>query len=209
MGLFSWLFKRKKKDEAIAQEPQRHFCEERPERYKTTKSSTNNLAENQITIDEVIVESSVAEEESADKIVSDKNTKSVKVKGFKGAFDIKRSKDGRYVFNLFAANKMIVATSRVYSSAQNALSGINSVITNAERANVEDQSLKQFTAQPFPKWEIYIDKEGKFRFRLRASNGTCILRSQGYTQKSTCKSGIDSVIRNCKTAKIDKTYLNK
>lgn len=215
MGLFSWLFGKKKKDTA-GDEPQRHFREERPSRSKKQEIAENVEAEKTVENDaeaaceavEAPVEES-ADEAVASEILEDKGTKSVKVKGYTGAFDIKRSRDGRYVFNLFAANKMIVATSRVYSSSKNALIGINSVITNAERANVEDRSLKSFVTQPFPKWEIYIDREGKFRFRLRATNGTCILRSQGYTQKSTCKSGIESVIRTCKTAKIDKSYLKK
>ena len=206
MGLFSWLFGRKKNAPEVDEKPQRHFCEERPKRAKTRK---NNIAENQITITDMVDKLVEDDEREIEDIANERDLKSVKVKGYSGAFDVKKSRDGRYVFNLIASNKMTVATSRVYSSATNALGGINSVIANAERACIEDQSLKQFVRQPFPKWEIYIDKEGKFRFRLRASNGTTILRSQGYTQKTACKNGIDSVIRHAKSAKIDKTYLNK
>ena len=148
-------------------------------------------------------------EAEADKISEDKNAETVKVKGYGGAFDIKKSKDGRYVFNLYAANHVIVATSQIYSSSQSAMIGIKSIIANAERANVEDQTLKQYQSQPFPKWEIYVDKGGQFRWRLLATNGSCILHSQGYTQKSTCKKGIESVIRTAKSAKIDKSYLEK
>ncbi|MBQ4071890.1 MAG: YegP family protein [Clostridia bacterium] len=206
MGLFSW-FKRKKKKDSEAAPQQRHFCEERPKRERKKNSSAKSTAEEQIEIVDIIEESSAEEVEAAEKIASDKEAKSVRLKGFSGAFDVKRSRDGRYVFNLIAANKMTVATSRVYSSAQNALSGIGSVITNAPLAELEDQTLKAYERRSFPKWEIYIDREGKFRFRLRASNGTTILRSQGYTQKSTCKSGIESVIKHCKSARIDKSYL--
>ena len=206
MGFFSWLKKRKKQENAPEQS-QRHFCEERPRRKRSNKNGTNIAAEEQIEIVDIIEESGVEEVEAAEEIATDKEAKSVKLKGFSGAFDVKRSRDGRYVFNLVAANKMIVATSRVYASAQNALSGIASVVTNAPTADLEDQTLKQFERRSFPKWEVYIDREGKFRFRLRASNGTCILRSQGYTQKSACKSGIESVIKHCKSARIDKSYL--
>ena len=131
----------------------------------------------------------------------------MKTKVFGGAFEIKKSKDGRFVFNLYAANHVIVATSQVYSSSQSAVNGINSVIANAEKAAIEDQTLKNFTPQSFPKWEIYIDKAGQFRFRLLASNGSCICHSQGYTQKSTCKKGIESIIKTSKKAEIDKAYL--
>ena len=147
--------------------------------------------------------------ENADKISADSTSKKVKVHGYGGAFEIKKSKDGRFVFNLFAANKVIVATSQIYSSPQSAITGINSVVANAEKAAIEDQTLKSFTPQSFPKWEIYIDKGGQFRFRLLATNGSCICHSQGYTQKSTCKKGIESIIRTVKSAKIDKAYLKK
>ena len=47
------------------------------------------------------------------------------------------------------------------------------------------------------KFEIYKDKGGKFRFRLKAANGETILASQGYKSKSGCKNGIASVQKNC------------
>ena len=125
------------------------------------------------------------------------------------SFEIKKSKDGRFVFNLFASNNVIIATSQVYSSTQSAINGVNSVIANAETAKIEDQTLKNFVPQSYPKWEIYKDKAGDFRFRLSAANGNCICHSQGYTSKANCKKGIESIIRNTKTAKIEKTYLKK
>ena len=118
-----------------------------------------------------------------------------------GKFEIKKSKDDRYVFNLYAANKVIVATSQVYSSS--------SVIENAAKAPVEDQTLKSYDTLPYPKWEIYQDKGGQYRFRLNASNGSCICHSQGYTSKASCKNGIESIIRTAKDAEIDKSYLKK
>jgi len=46
------------------------------------------------------------------------------------------------------------------------------------------------------KFEIYNDKRGEFRFRLKAGNGQAILASQGYNAKSGCMNGIDSVRKN-------------
>ncbi|MEW8143421.1 MAG: YegP family protein [Candidatus Thiodiazotropha endolucinida] len=46
------------------------------------------------------------------------------------------------------------------------------------------------------KFEIYQDKRGEFRFRLKASNGQNILASEGYKAKSSCTNGIDSVKKN-------------
>ncbi len=126
-----------------------------------------------------------------------------------GFFEIKKSKDSRYVFNLYASNKVIIATSQIYSSASAAINGIKSVKANAEIAGIEDQTLKSYTTLPFPKWEIYQDKGGDYRFRLSASNGSCVCHSQGYTSKANCKNGIQSIIRTAKNAEIDKAYLIK
>lgn len=124
-------------------------------------------------------------------------------------FEIKKAKDGRFVFNLYASNHVIVATSQIYSTSQAAVNGINSVITNAKKAPIEDTTLKKFEAQSFPKWEIYLDKSEQFRFRLYAPNGSCICHSQGYTSKANCKNGIASIIKSCENHEITKAYLNK
>ena len=46
------------------------------------------------------------------------------------------------------------------------------------------------------KFEIYKDKRGEFRFRLKASNGQIILASEGYKAKPGCTNGIESVRKN-------------
>ncbi len=46
------------------------------------------------------------------------------------------------------------------------------------------------------KFEIFKDKEGKFRFRLKSGNGQTIIASQGYTTKTSCLNGIASVKKN-------------
>ena len=56
------------------------------------------------------------------------------------------------------------------------------------------------------KFEIYKDKKGEFRFRLKASNGENILASEGYSSKSSCKNGIESVKKNSKD---DSRYARK
>lgn len=56
------------------------------------------------------------------------------------------------------------------------------------------------------KFELYKDKAGEFRFRLKASNGEIILVSEGYAQKAGCKNGIESVRKNSTNpARFDKT----
>lgn len=46
------------------------------------------------------------------------------------------------------------------------------------------------------KFEIYKDKGGEFRFRLKAANGQNILASEGYKAKPSCTNGIESVRKN-------------
>lgn len=46
------------------------------------------------------------------------------------------------------------------------------------------------------KFEIFKDKKGEFRFRLKASNGQIILASEGYKAKTGAKNGIASVRKN-------------
>lgn len=46
------------------------------------------------------------------------------------------------------------------------------------------------------KFELYKDKAGEFRFRLKAGNGEIILASEGYKQKASAKNGIESVRKN-------------
>tara|TARA_A100001035_G_scaffold217213_1_gene177104 strand:- start:2044 stop:2358 length:315 start_codon:yes stop_codon:yes gene_type:complete len=58
-------------------------------------------------------------------------------------------------------------------------------------------------------FEIYKDKSGKFRFRLKAKNGEIICASQSYTTKSACTKGAKSLILNAKKKKSFKVLKNK
>ena len=125
-------------------------------------------------------------------------------------FDIKRTKDNRFVFNLYSSNQVLIATSQVYSSSQAAMNGVKSVMANAKEAEIEDLSLKVVTPKSFPKWEIYIDKAGEYRYRLLATNGQCITHAKaGYAHKSSCKRAIESIVRLACDANVDKSYLAK
>ena len=49
---------------------------------------------------------------------------------------------------------------------------------------------------------MYADKAGKCRWRLKASNGEIIATSEGYSSKTSCKNGIESVKKNAPIAEI-------
>jgi uncharacterized protein YegP (UPF0339 family) len=52
---------------------------------------------------------------------------------------------------------------------------------------------------PLGKFEVYKDVAGKFRWRLRASNGQEIASGQGYESKEDCMEGIKSVKKNARS----------
>lgn len=118
-----------------------------------------------------------------------------------GKFVIKKS-DAGCRFNLVAGNGQVIGTSQVYKSMDACKNGIESVKTNAAVAGIEDQTKEGFTELKNPKFEIYKDKSGEFRFRLTAKNGQNILASEGYTQLAGCMNGIESVKTNSADAEI-------
>ena len=120
-----------------------------------------------------------------------------------GKFVIKQAKTG-FMFNLKAGNGEVIATSEVYSTMDACKNGVASVQKNAPIAAIEDQTVKDFETQKNPKFEIYADKRGEFRFRLKAANGQIVAVGEGYKAKASCKNGIESVRKNAAEGKIEK-----
>lgn len=105
-------------------------------------------------------------------------------------------------FDLKAANGQTIATSEVYTAKNVCLKGIQSVRKNAPAAKWEDQTQEGFRSVTNPKFEMYRDKAGEFRFRLKARNGEIIATSEGYSSKAACENGIESVRKNAPIAEI-------
>jgi hypothetical protein len=53
------------------------------------------------------------------------------------------------------------------------------------------------------RFEWFADKNGKFRFRLKAPNGEIIAASEAYNTKDACLNGIDSVKKNAPDASVN------
>ena len=120
-----------------------------------------------------------------------------------GKFVIKDGKDGKPSFNLVAGNGQVIGRSQQYASLKTCKAGIASVRKNCD-AHVEDQTVEGYETLKHPKFEIYTDKAGEFRFRLKAANGENILASEGYKAKASCINGIESVGKNAPEAEIVK-----
>jgi len=52
------------------------------------------------------------------------------------------------------------------------------------------------------KFEVYKDKADEFRFRFKASNGETMFSSQGYKQKRSALSAIESIQKNAPGAEV-------
>ena len=118
-----------------------------------------------------------------------------------GKFVIRKTNTG-IKFDLKAGNGEVIATSEVYASAAACRKGIASVQKNAPAAAVENQTAEDYKVEKHPKFEIYTDKAGEFRFRLKATNGQIIAISEGYKAMASCMNGIESVKKNAVDAKI-------
>lgn len=118
-----------------------------------------------------------------------------------GKFVIRKTGTG-IKFDLKAGNGEVIATSEVYSGIDACRNGIASVQKNAPAAPVENQTVEGYATEKNPKFEVYNDKAGEFRFRLKASNGQIIAVSEGYKALAGCMNGIESVKKNAPDAEI-------
>ena len=110
-----------------------------------------------------------------------------------GKFVIKQTNTG-FTISLKAGNGEVIGIGgEVFNTRASAKNSIESIKKNAPIANVEDQTVENAEAAKCPKFEIYKDNAGEFRFRLKARNGEPILASEGYKAKASCENGIESV----------------
>ena len=120
-----------------------------------------------------------------------------------GKFVVRETKIG-VKFDLKAGNGEVIATSEVYTTEAACMNGIESVKKNAPVAAVEDQTEEGFATEKNPKFEVYKDNAGEFRFRLKATNGQVIATGEGYKAKAGCMNGIESVKKNAPDAEVSK-----
>ncbi|MBE6586983.1 MAG: DUF1508 domain-containing protein [Ruminococcaceae bacterium] len=117
-----------------------------------------------------------------------------------GKFVVKETATG-FKFDLKAGNGEVIATSEVYTTKAACLNGIKSVKNNCV-GEIEDQTQDPVVAVKHPKFELYQDKAGEYRFRLKAKNGEIIATGEGYKAKASCENGIASVKKNAPDAEI-------
>ena len=118
---------------------------------------------------------------------------SVLANGFdKRNFEVLEAKNGDFYFNLKADNGEVIGTSELYASKTSAERGARTVRALVRLAN--EAATK--SAPRRERFEIFTGEDRKAYFRLRAGNGEILLGSQGYTAKSSARTGIASVQAN-------------
>lgn len=103
-------------------------------------------------------------------------------------FELKKSKNDKFVFNLLATNGQVILTSEMYESRASALNGIESVRKNAP----DDGRFGRLSA-----------KDGSPYFTLKAGNGQVIGQSQMYSGAKARDVGIESVQTHAPQAVLD------
>jgi len=105
-----------------------------------------------------------------------------------GKFELKKSKDGQFMFNLKASNGQVILTSELYKTKPSAENGIESVRKNSAREGA---------------FEVKNNAKGEPYFILKATNGQEVGRSEYYSSKVSMENGIASVKKNAPDAKVE------
>jgi uncharacterized protein len=105
-----------------------------------------------------------------------------------GKFELKKSKNDKFHFNLQAGNGQIILQSEMYESKASALNGIASVQKNANIAG---------------RFDSLTGKDGSPYFVLKAGNHQVIAQSQMYASEKARDNGIESCKTNAPGAAVD------
>lgn len=105
-----------------------------------------------------------------------------------GKFELKKSKNDKFFFNLLAGNGQIIMSSEMYESKASAQNGIASV-----RKNAPDDA----------RYDRLVGKDGSPYFTLKAGNHQVIGQSQMYAAEKSRDNGIDSCKTNAPGAVVD------
>lgn len=105
-----------------------------------------------------------------------------------GKFELKKSKNDKFFFNLLAGNGQIIMVSEMYESKASAQNGIASVKKNAATA---------------ARFESKVGKDGSPYFVLKAGNHQVIAQSQMYASEKARDNGVESCKTNAPGAAVD------
>jgi DNA-binding protein Alba len=122
-------------------------------------------------------------------------------------FQVYKDAAGKFRFRLRADNNKIIAVGEAYEQHASCINGIKSVQKNCN-SEIEDLTIEERKVSN-PKYQIFKDSTGEFRFHLKASNGEVIAQSEGYLTKEGCLDGIEVVKKSCNGEIEDQTVVIK
>ena len=105
-----------------------------------------------------------------------------------GKYELKKSANGQFIFNLKAGNHEVILTSETYVTKDSALAGIQSVRVNSP---LDERYERKTSTNDHP------------YFSLKAANGQNIGRSEMYSSINAMENGISSVKKNGPEAQLD------
>ena len=117
-----------------------------------------------------------------------------------GKFIVKTTNTG-IKFDYLGADGQVLVTSEVYTAVNACLHGVDSV-RKICAGGIEDQTVAGFEQLTHPKFEVYVDQGGKFRFRLKAVNGQIVASSNPFADKAACLAAVKEVKDTAPEAKI-------
>ena len=118
-----------------------------------------------------------------------------------GKFIIRQTETG-IKFDLKNDAGDVIATSQVYKSLSACKRGAESVQKNA-LAEIEDQTVEDFAVLTHPKYEVYKDAKGDYRFRLKAPNGQIVAISGAFKEVGSCMEQVAAVRAGAPDAQIE------
>lgn len=126
----------------------------------------------------------------------------LKLKDSPGTYKVRRIITG-YKFDIVASNGEVLATSEVYTTMDSCINGIQSVKKNA-CAMTEDQTIDDYQVIRNPKYEVYCDKKGELRFRLKSMNGQILVVSGEYKNREECLAAIEKIKKSVHSNDVEK-----
>lgn len=114
-----------------------------------------------------------------------------------GKITIYRDNQGKFRFQIVAANHEPVGHSQAYATKSGCKDGVKAVL-KYRNTLVEDMTNSESQYRPkigTASFEIFYGNNGKYRFRLRSRNYRLVLASQDYTSKAACSNGVEAVKR--------------
>ena len=121
-----------------------------------------------------------AEIKNAEKKTADKKTaKKAEPKKLNGKWVVEKENDGEFVSKLLASNGEVMLTSEIYTSADGAKSGVETIIRGIENG----------------KFIIYQDKNKNYYYKIKSQTNRLLCAGEIYKTKDRCLKAVESVKR--------------